>query len=168
MSTPHTQKQTAAPAAEQARAVLEQVRLLARQHPLLSHHLAGAVAGLAWEVSRTPRRDRDSVLLALERYPGLTFAELRHDTRLRPERLAEILLEFVGRGLVECRATRRRAGTHVDPHLRSLLSQLARERGRRADLRGEHLFALTHTPAACSLSLAPRGRSPLADLAEQA
>lgn len=169
MTTPRTPKHQAAPAAEQARHVLGQVRLLARLHPEVSHHLEGAIAGLKRETRRTPRRDRDDVLRALERYAGLTFHEVRDETGLRSERVAEILAEFAASGLVECRGTRRgRSGQRADPHLRSLLTRLARERGRRPDMRGEHLFALTHTPAGCALTLASRGRSPLADIAEQA
>lgn len=158
-----------APAAEQARHVLQQVRLLAKLHPHISHYLEGAISGLKRETKRTPRRDRDDVLRALERYAGLTFHEVREETGLRSERVAGILAEFISAGLIECRGTRRgRSGVRADPHLRALLTRLATERGTRADLRGEHLFALTHTPAGCALTLAPRGRSPLADIAEQA
>ncbi|HEY9285903.1 MAG TPA: hypothetical protein VIP46_20810 [Pyrinomonadaceae bacterium] len=158
-----------APAAEQARHVLHEVRSLAKSHPAVGHYLESAIAGLKRETRRTPRRDRDDVLLALERYSGLTFHEVREETGLRSERVAGILSEFISSGLVECRGTRRgRSGVRADPHLKALLTRLATERGTRADLRGEHLFALTHTPAGCALSLAPRGRSPLADIAEEA
>lgn len=168
MTTPHARTHQAAAAAEQARLALEQVRLLAKLHPDVSHHLESAIAGLRREARRTPRRDRDDVLLALERYSGLTFHEVREETGLRPERVAEILWEFIRRGLVECRPARARAATRIHPRLRELLREAFALRGVRGDFRAEHLFALTHTPAACSYMPPGPGRSPLAAIAELA